>query len=181
MVLRKQSKVRRLKIEELENRLTPTAVAPVELPASALAGTAEYCLVGSAASHSQDRPFHLKESGSAVINSDGTINGSASGKATHLGNFTLHDTSTIVGLEVTPEGVILQIVGQAELEAANGDKLYASLSGTVNFTTGKGTLTFEWTGGTNRFAQATGTTNWQITLNVADLTYSAVADGVINY
>jgi hypothetical protein len=47
-------------------------------------------------------------------------------------------------------------------------------------TTGKGTVTFEWTGGDGRFAHATGATVWQLTLN-PDLTYSAVADGVIRY
>lgn len=134
---------------------------------------------GSAAA--KTRPFHLEESGTAVINGPievgTTINASASGHATHLGAFTLHDTSTIVAIE----GPVLHVVGDAELEAANGDILKASFTGTVNLATGEGNLTFEWTsGGTGRFANATGTTTWHVQLN-PDLTYTAVADGVLNY
>ena len=47
-------------------------------------------------------------------------------------------------------------------------------------TTGEAALTFEWTGGDGRFADASGATVWQLTLN-PDLSYMAVADGVINY
>jgi hypothetical protein len=128
------------------------------------------------------RPFHLKESGSAAFNGPiavgTTINASASGQATHLGAFTLHDTSTIVEIV----GPVLHIVGQADLEAANGDHLFASFTGTVNLATGEGTLAFEWTGGSTggRFENATGATIWQVSVN-QDLTYTAVADGVISY
>src|SRR5262249_49939309 len=114
------------------------------------------------------------------INPDGTIHASATGQATHLGAFTLNDTSTIVGVDVTPDGVVLHIAGQADLEAANGDHLRASFTGSVNLTAGTATVNFEWTGGTGRFAEATGATVWQLSLN-PDLTYSAVADGVIRY
>jgi hypothetical protein len=141
-----------------------------------------------AAAHSHARPFHAEDSGAAVINPNGTISASATGTATHLGKFTLHDTSSIVRSEITPDGdVILHIEGLqanlqgADLEAANGDHLFASFTGSVNFTTGEGTVTFEWTGGTGRFAGATGTTVWQIHLNTTNLTYTAVAHGVINY
>jgi hypothetical protein len=143
-------------------------------------GGAEAHAVKSAAAHSHARPFHLEESGTAVINPDGTINASASGKATHLGAFTLHDTSTIVGVDFTPDGVVLHVVGAADLEAANGDHLHASFTGSVNLTTGAGTLNFEGTGGTGRFADATGTTLWHVNLN-PDLTYTAVAEGDISY
>jgi len=138
---------------------------------------AEAGAIESAAAFSFDRPFHLEESGSAVINPDLTVNASASGQATHLGAFTLHDTSTLVP---AGEGVFNVVDGEAHLEAANGDLLYASFTGTINLATGTGTLYFEWTGGTGRFADATGATVWQVSLN-PDLTYTAVADGVINY
>jgi hypothetical protein len=136
----------------------------------------------SAAASAQARPFHLEESGSAAFNGPiavgTTINASASGQATHLGAFTLHDTSTIVEIV----GPVLHIVGQADLEAANGDHLFASFTGTVNLATGEGTLNFEWTGGSTggRFENATGATAWQVSVN-PDLTYTAVADGVIHY
>lgn len=149
-------------------------------PEAVLGDYAQVRRVESAATPSHDRPFHLKESGTAVINPDGTISGSGSGQATHLGAFRIRDTATITGVELTPEGVVLQIVGTAELEAANGDRLCASLSGTVNLTTREATLTFVWTGGDGRFADATGTAVFQVSLN-PDLTFTAVANGVINY
>jgi hypothetical protein len=137
--------------------------------------------------HSHARPFHLEESGAAVINPNGTISASASGHATHLGAFTLTDSSTIVGMEIIDGEVIVHFAGLrsnlqgADLVAANGDHLYASFTGSVNFTTGEGTLNFEWEGGTGRFANATGSTVWHVNVNLLDLTYTAVADGDINY
>src|SRR5262249_17983571 len=127
---RKQSRAR-LCIEELENRMTPAGLAPIELPApeAVLGNPAHVGSHKSGATHAPDRPFHLEESGQAVFNPDGTISGNASGQATHLGRYTLHDTATITGVEVTSEGVILHLAGEPELTAANGDKLCASLSG----------------------------------------------------
>lgn len=163
----------RLTIEALDDRILPSAVAPAPPP------PADAALVATA--HSHARPFHAVDSGFVVINGDlspgTTITASASGQATHLGAFTLHDTSTVVAAE----GAIRYIEGEAHLEAANGDLLCASFTGTVDLATFTATVTFEWTGGTGRFADATGTTVWQVTLNPADLSYTAVADGVINY
>lgn len=177
----------RLSIEALERRDVPGTLmfsspgwGPEPPPSmKEITGSARPGLL-TAEAHSHARPFHLEESGAAVINTDGTINASASGHATHLGAFTLHDTSTIVGVDVTPDGVLLHVVGQAHLEAANGDHLCASFTGTINMTAGTGTLNFQWTGGSGRFADATGATVWRVSLN-PDLTYTAVADGVINY
>ena len=136
--------------------------------------------VESSAAHSHARAFHAKDSGIAVLNGPlkpgTTISASASGHATHLGAFTLNDTSTIVAVA----GGIIQVDdGHAQLETKHGD-LYATFSGSVDLNTGQGTVYFEWTGGTGRFANATGTTVWQLTLN-QDLSYTAVADGVISY
>jgi hypothetical protein len=179
MASRKRSQVRP-GVEELENRLTPARLMPGAVPGlgATLAGHAQVRTVESAAAHSHDRPFHLEESGAAVINPDGTISASATGTATHLGAFTLHDHSTIVGVD-TANGLVLQVVGHADLEAANGDHLCASFTGSINLTAGTGTLNFAWTGGTGRFANATGATVWHVSVN-PDLTYTAVADGVIN-
>src|SRR5262245_13287804 len=125
-----------LRMEELENRLTPAQLVPIAVPDDVLGDYAQVCRVESARSHSHDRPFHLEDSGKAEFNLDGTVSANASGTATHLGAFTLHDRST-VRTEVTSEGIILHLDGKAVLEAANGDKLCASLSGSVNLTTGK--------------------------------------------
>lgn len=135
----------------------------------------------SAKAPSHARPFRAEDSGAVVINGDlgigTTIEASATGTATHLGDFTLHDTSTVVGVD----GPIRTIEGEADLVADNGHHLYATLTGTVDLATFTATVTFEWEGGTGRFANATGTIVWHINLNPADLTYTAVADGVISY
>jgi hypothetical protein len=141
---------------------------------------AQVSAVELGAGNAHARPFHAKDTGNVVINGDlgigTTIEASASGQATHLGAFTLHDTSTVVGAD----GAIRYIEGGADLEMKNGDHLCASFTGTVDLATFTATVTFEWTGGTGRFADATGTTVWHISLN-PDLTYTAVADGVIRY
>jgi hypothetical protein len=163
----------RLSVEALEHRDAPASLT-ISHPGF------EARAVRSAAAHSHDRPFHAEDSGTAVIIGDfgpGTIiNAIASGQATHLGAFTLHDSSTVVGAE----GAVRYIEGEADLEADNGDHLYASFTGTVDLATFTATVNFEWTGGTGRFADATGATVWQVSLN-ADLTYTAVATGDINY
>ena len=175
MESRKHSKFR-LGIEELESRLTPTRLTPIEVlgPEVILGPHAQ---VGSVAAHSHDRPFHLEESGQAAFTGPGTLSATASGTATHLGRFTLHDTATVIGMD----GPVLPIAGTGELVAANGDRLFTSFTGSVDLSTGAGTVNFEFTGGDGRFANATGATVWHITLNTADLSYTAVADGVINY
>ena len=172
-------------IEALEHREAPTGLK-ISPPGWIDPGAHQFIAAHafqSAAADSHARPFHLSESGSAVIDfAEGTVSATATGKATHLGAFTLRDTSRIVGFD----GVVLQVAeGQAVLVAGNidhGDHLYGSFSGSVNLATGTGTLNFEWTGGTGRFANATGATVWHVTLNPGEgLTYTAVAEGVISY
>ena len=174
MALRKHSKCR-LGIEELESRLTPTQLTPIDVlgPEVVLGPHAQ---VGSVAAHSHDRPFHLEESGQAAFTGVDSLSADASGKATHLGKFTLHDTATFI-----QDGPILYISGTGVIVAANGDKLFTSFSGSVDLRSGEGTVNFEFTGGEGRFEDASGATVWQITLNTADLTYTAIADGIINY
>lgn len=174
MQARKPSRVR-LSIEELESRAAPAALRPIVGPDPAPGQVKQ-----QAVNPSHDRPFHLTESGKAVMNPDGTIDGRASGQATHLGAFTLRDHSTVTGVDVTSSGVVLHLEGDAILTAANGDHLRAHFTGTANLTTGEGVLTFQWTGGDGRFTDATGTTTWHLQVN-PDLTYTGVADGVINY
>ena len=192
----------RLSIEDLEQRDTPGTLTfsppgwgDLAKPGLAKAedhsggvvqwslGDVEAIFAKLAAAKSHDRPFHAVDAGSVVINGDPfllpgtTITASASGQATHLGDFTLNDTSTVV----RAEGAIRYIEGEAVLTADNGDLLYASFTGTLDLTTFKATVTFEWEGGTGRFADATGIIVWQVTVNPEDLTYTAVADGDINY
>jgi len=126
------------------------------------------------------RPFHLVEHGTLSGNTDGSIAANGTGTATHLGSITVQRTFTLTPTSVANE---LQVEGHATLVAANGDTLETGLSGilTVNGSTGHAVLAYDWEGGTGRFRNASGTTVWQVDVNLADMTYDVVADGVINY
>lgn len=127
------------------------------------------------AAQAVERPFHLVENGNVVF--DG-LNATSvgTGQATHLGRFTLYRSGTFYD----PVGSVFEFDGEATLVAANGDELTASIEGTLDAATGRGLLTYEWTGGTGRFEGATGTTIWWVVVN-PDGTFRAVADGVIDY
>ncbi len=77
----------------------------------------------------------------------------ATGKATHLGKFTLDIPHVVNAANGTA-------IGSYEFTAANGDKVYATFTGTATPTAIPGVLYIEETaiitGGTGRFAGATG-------------------------
>jgi hypothetical protein len=143
----------------------------LRLALAALAGLA----IAAPASQAVERPFHLVEQGTVVFDGPNATS-VGTGNATHLGRFTLCRSGTFSD----PVGSVLQFDGQAMLVAANGDELHSSIEGTLDSATGTGLLTYEWTGGTGRFQHATGTTIWRVVVN-PDLTFSVVADGVIDY
>ena len=124
------------------------------------------------------RPFHLVEQGRLSFGTDGTVTAEGTGTATHLGSITIHRTFT---LKQIPGETDLQVDGQATLTAANGDLLESSIKGTLNPTTGRAVLTYEWKGGTGRFRDATGTTLWLVDVDAIHQTYDLVADGVIDF
>jgi hypothetical protein len=96
------------------------------------------------------------------------------GKSTHLGKLT---TSGVITLTWTPTGI--WSAGTATTIAANGDRLDSSQSG---WTTGPGAFvgTFTITGGTGRFAGATG--GGTVTAAVdEDGVQTAVYAGTIDY
>src|SRR5262245_30048982 len=89
-------------IDTLEHRDAPSGLT-ITPPGWINAGTPQFIAASaaeSAAALSHDRAFHAKDSGIAVLNGPPipgtTISASATGHATHLGGFTLNDTSTIV-------------------------------------------------------------------------------------
>src|SRR5215217_1288491 len=109
------------------------------------------------------RPFHLVEHGQL--------------------NVTPHDASGNV-LDLVAEGVgtathlgVITVQRTATLTAASGEQLTSTFTGTLN--AGHADLVYEWTGGTGRFQQATGTTFWSV--DVADGEYDVVATGQIVY
>ena len=148
----------------------------ISLMTLALAGFSALAAVADA------RPFYLAEHGSAKItplpnNAGLQLSAAGTGNATHLGRFALQRELTLT--RTSDEGVF-DVVGTATLTAANDDQLFASIKGTANLNTGHAFLTYEWTGGTGRFQNASGETTWLVEIH-DDGTYDVVANGVINF
>jgi polyvinyl alcohol dehydrogenase (cytochrome) len=101
----------------------------------------------------------------------------AEGIATHLGAFTHFGTLL---LTPTDDPAVFKMSGTTVYQAANGDQLYASLSGTLNVRTGVGTGTDTWVGGTGRFAHAKGTVSLSAQL-LPDGSFAFTLDGDINF
>jgi hypothetical protein len=123
------------------------------------------------------QPFRLVEHGKLTFAPDGTVTAIGTAIATRFGHLTVHRTFT---LTPSPEGSDLEVDGQATLTVANGDRLKASIKGTLDSQTGHALLIYEWKGGSGRFVNATGTTVWQVEV-YADQTYDVTAYGLINF
>jgi hypothetical protein len=129
------------------------------------------------------RPFHLVEHGRVQVRPLDTTGDTRElvadgiGTATHLGLFTLHREAVLSAQ--TPGGVVFNAQGAATLTAANGDQLFTTFTGTVDFSTGHADLIYQWTGGTkgSKFENATGITTWSV--DVANGEYDSVAEGEI--
>lgn len=127
------------------------------------------------------RPFHLVEHGNLVVTpreggSVLDVVAQGTGTATHLGTITVQRTAV---LTATTTPGIFDFNGQATLTAATGEQLTSTITGTLNANIGHADLIYQWTGGTGRFANATGTTFWSV--DVADGEYDVVATGQIIY
>ena len=142
-------------------------------------------LVGSLAVTATERPFSLHGTGIAIpiLDGNGNVVGaepSGSGNATHLGMFT--NTGHV---DFTPDAsnpTILHPSGGGVFTAANGDKLnFIIISGALDLTTGIGTGDFEFTGGTGRFANATGHTTAVVEQNFVTGAYEITVVGNIDF
>ena len=142
-------------------------------------------LVGSLAVTATERPFSLNGKGIAVpiLDANGNVIGAeptGSGNATHLGMFT--NTGHVDFTPDTSNPTILHPSGGGTFTAANGDKLnFVIVSGALDLTTGIGTGDFAFTGGTGRFANATGHTSGVIQQNVVTGAYELTLVGSIDY
>jgi hypothetical protein len=158
----------------MKRLLSTISVSPIALLLVALAGITALAI---------PRPFHLVEHGNVqvhpldVTGDTRELVADGSGTATHLGFFTLHREAVLEAQ--TPGGVVFNAQGTATLTAANGDQLFTTFTGTVDFSTGHADLIYQWTGGTNgsRFENATGTTIWSVDVAVGE--YDSVAQGEI--
>jgi hypothetical protein len=135
----------------------------------------------------EERPFKASLSGNAhlsptddpfVLRNDET----GMGNSTHLGNFTWADTE-FADFAAIPGGVA--VVGTFTMTAANGDELYGELA-TVGSFDEEGDLvihgTYRFTGGTGRFANATGTGDIDAVAFLSPgLPFSGTFHGTIDY
>lgn len=102
-----------------------------------------------------DRPIKDNSSGTNVVNlGDLSFAIDATGTTSHLGRTTSHFDGTLT--RTGPE--TLDLAGSVTVVAANGDKLYGTLSGsaTVEAAGNSGPVVVTFTGGTGRFEGATG-------------------------
>jgi hypothetical protein len=99
---------------------------------------------------------------------------SGTGQATHLGRFTLSATENVnVGTKTVTEGFYT-------LVAANGDTLTGTYRGDVLPDLTGYVVSGPITGGTGRFAGATGSLVWHGRLDPVTFIFSDVIDGVIS-
>lgn len=137
----------------LKRGFSPAVLALVGLVlAFALAGPS----AAAAKQGGTDRPIAVKQSGTNVIDlATGAYVIDATGIESHLGKVSAHYTGV-----ATPSGPnTISISGSSVEVAANGDKLYATHSGSATLDAAfnaQGTLVNTITGGTGRFENATG-------------------------
>jgi hypothetical protein len=147
-------------------------------PASPTSGTA-----GSAqtdARGGEQLPFHgtlQAVETDVVVPPTLQVNGTATGTATHLGRFSATFTATVTLATASA-------VGSISFVAANGDRLDATFIGQATPTTEAGTVSIEEvatiSGGTGRFAGATGSFTINRLLNQTTGVSSGSFDGIIN-
>ena len=106
-----------------------------------------------------------------------SVDREGTGTATHLGKYTEHVTLQVNVLTGSSTGA-------STFTAANGDTLTASITG-QSTPTSPGVLSivevYTITGGTGRFAGATGTITLESTLNLTTEDSSGTFNGVIDY
>jgi hypothetical protein len=142
-------------------------------------------LAGSVAASATERPFSFNGGGVAVpiLNEAGQpigIDVTGTGNGTHIGLFT-----TLGKVFFSPDpNDPTQIIpsGEATLTAANGDKLtFVVADGSQSLVTGVGTGHFSFSGGSGRFANATGLISYVVEQNFLTGAYTVTAVGTIDY
>ena len=142
-------------------------------------------LAGSVSATATEQPFSCNGGGVAVpiLNEAGQpigIDVTGSGNGTHIGLFTTLGKVFFTPDPNDPTRIIPS--GEAVLTAANGDKLvFVVADGSQSLITGIGTGHFSFTGGTGRFANATGTISYVVEQNFVTGAYTITAVGSIDY
>jgi hypothetical protein len=144
-------------------------------------------LLTPAAARAQERPFKAMLTGNAhlsptdvpwILRNDET----GQGAATHLGDFTWNDVEYADFAQV-PGGVA--VVATFTMTAADGDQLYGAFTSTGFFADASTLVihgSYQFTGGTGRFAAATGSGDIDaVALLAPGLPFSGTFDGTIDY
>lgn len=140
-------------------------------------------LLGAIPAAATERPFALNGRGVATFITDeaGHVIGAntiTSGTATHLGVWTLSGT---VHYAPPDENGKIPSSADATIVASNGDKLYVVLRGLFDPVAGTDHGTFTFAGGTGRFAEASGTADFVVTVDPLTSSFEVTAVGSINY
>jgi hypothetical protein len=149
---------------------------------------AAFILLGTVSAMAVDRPFALNGKGASTFITDGAgnpigANVNTSGTATHLGLWT---STGIVNFSPDPDnpGRTLSS-GTGTFIAANGDKLTFAFTGVLEPSPGGETATdqgvFHFTGGTGRFADASGSVDALVVINVLTGAFEITMLGNIDY
>jgi len=140
-------------------------------------------LLGAIPAVAHDRPFALNGTGVGefITNEAGlpiraTVTGS--GTATHLGLWT---TTGTVNYGPPGEDGLIPSSGEATITAANGDTLKVVVQGKLNLGAGTDSGTFTFVGGTGRFADASGSADFVVTVNPLTGGFELTIVGRINY
>ena len=117
----------------------------------------------SAPAQAGERP-HVSHGTAQFVNANDFV---GAGKATHLGHYNEVGSAQF---SPTADPTVFRVDGWSIYTAANGDQLFASLTGQLNASTGVITATVTYVGGTGRFNDASGS---------AKLTGHILPDGTI--
>jgi hypothetical protein len=139
----------------------------------AFALTAVTVLILAAPAQAAERP-HVSRGTAQFVNANDFV---GVGNATHLGRY---DEVGSAKFSPTADPTVLQVDAWATYTAANGDQLYAVITGHLNGVTGVITATATYVGGTGRFADASGTATLSGQLLPGGLIQVAV-NGTIDY
>lgn len=140
-------------------------------------------LLGTIPATAVERPFALNGTGVGqfTISEAGlpvSANVTGSGTATHLGLWT---TTGTVHYGAPDADGLFPSSGEATITAANGDVLNVVVQGRLNLAAGTDSGTFTFVGGTGRFAEASGVSNFVVAVNPITGGFELTVVGKINY
>jgi hypothetical protein len=172
-------------VEQVRSRAVPKhregfiIAAVVVLALAALAPTSALANTGGT-----DRPLRGTESGTTTLNlATGAASADFTGELSHLGKFSGHSNVTVTFTGPSS----FAAVGKGSLEAANGDELFFDVTWTGTFTATaiQTTAVRTITGGTGRFAGASGTMTTRLSSVYSSTTLmsrdTGITEGLISY